>query len=148
MNEHFTCDDDLDRILLQYDDDLTKLITEEVLTKLLTTSPIYGRTFRNQELFKRLDLLKTVVDHALRKQTIKGLEQTLQTKHQLIETSIIAWLYEYNFIKEKTNNYYNALEQHYTTRLRSLYQELIAEIIYISDKEKWNQMPVDARKTL
>lgn len=148
MNEHFTCDDDLDRILLQYDDDLTKLLTEEVLTKLLTTSSVYEQTFKNQELFKRLDILKTVVDHALRKHTIKGLEQTLQTKYQLVDTSILAWLYEFSFIKDKTNQLYSALEHHYTTRLRSLYPELIAELIYATDKDKWNKMPVQAHKTL
>ncbi len=148
MTEQLTCDDNLDTIAFKYDDDLGKITpTTQTLTNVLVASTIYRDAItKDKQLYQRFDILRTIISHALRKNSIKGLDNTLKTKHQLNETGILAWIYEFNFVKEQTQKFYNELEHGYTTRLRGEYPTLLAELLYIKYPERWQTLPVS--KTL
>ncbi len=125
--------------ILNYDDNLTKMIVN---------SKIFLESFKDENVKKRLDILKIMVDYEIRK-SIKQRRKSENEKEHYLDQAVDIWqlkkelerrnyfnghlndwLDEYEYIRQDIRVLYNSLENQFKTNIRGLYTTLIAEIIY------------------
>lgn len=128
----------MEEYILNYDNNLTKRIVN---------SQIFLKSFEDTNIKKRLDILKIMVDYEVRK-SIKQMRKSENEKEHYLDQAVDIWglkkelerIYNYGNINDWLNEYesirqdigvlYKTLENEFRTKIRGLYPNIIAELIY------------------
>src|SRR3989344_562205 len=127
MEEQLNYDDNLDRILLQYDDDMSKLqLNETHLFNILSDTP-------NKQCYenKTFAILSTIVDYLRLHSTQQKLPEKLRKTHALSPQEI----------KDRIAR--TPCEDYQFRRILLILSQGISQYIYQTNPTHWNSLPTE-----
>jgi len=140
MEEQLNYDDNLDRILLQYDDDMSKLqLNETHLFNILSDTP-------NKQCYenKTFAILSTIVDYLRLHSTQQKLPEKLRKTHALSPQAIKTWTQQVTTIQEiKDRIARTPCEDYQFRRILLILSQGISQYIYQTNPTHWNSLPTE-----